>query len=468
MFGGAVSQGHAFSLLGPYAIKGGNVWQVPRLGYNLPGDIGGPMNVAAGEEYRWNIRTVYYTYDRAFLDFFGTRGMREVEKAVQIINNLPPASVLNVDDYPNTAERINYQAGALGLIDLKSVALGVTLEEMGLADAERWVFCLRNRYVPGPGPFPVFYTVIRRNFDPITAAESPYINGRLWTYTDIIQLDPTRAWSYLFNTPIDPLDFGRFDPAATVGGQFSGFGYGSFYTGLTRDDVAAIKYMLRPDNRNIESALPGSTAAGFTFVGGGGGPWTIPTTNVITPPPGTGAATGLIDPAYHFGVDKLTFVRVDPSQYDPLTGGFFVPITNIYSETVVSNGVAFQQTVQRVLTAPDVLYTAEDLNLAAEPGLIPGNFWARTVTDPWPNNGTTLHAGPGVIVPTIQIIFNNVGFINIDVAFSSDEINVFGLNALPIFIYGAFDGTTNAPVIFSQGGNITIQQLEQLALGGIP
>ena len=28
-----------------------------------------------------------------------------------------------------------------------------------------------------------------------------------------------------------------------------------------------------------------------------------------------------------------------------------------------------------------------------------------------------------------------------------------------------FDGTTNEPVVFSQGGNITVQQLEQLALG---
>src|SRR5437763_2750568 len=111
-----VSRGHAFSGLGAYAIKGGIVWQVPRLGYNLPGDIGGPMNVAAGEEYRGNVKNVYYTYDRAFLDFFGTRGLQEVEKAVQIINNLPPASILNVDDYPMTAERINHQAGALVLL----------------------------------------------------------------------------------------------------------------------------------------------------------------------------------------------------------------------------------------------------------------------------------------------------------------------------------------------------------------
>src|SRR6266850_4322165 len=133
LLAGLMSQAHAFSLLGPYAIKGGNVWQIPRLGYNLPGDIGGPMNAAAGEEYRWNTKVLVYAYDTAFLDFFGTRGVEEIEKAVKIINDLPSASVLNVDDYPMTTERINFRAAALGLWDLKSTALAVTLEEIGLA-----------------------------------------------------------------------------------------------------------------------------------------------------------------------------------------------------------------------------------------------------------------------------------------------------------------------------------------------
>src|SRR5881396_1135079 len=105
LVGGLMPQANAFSLLGPYAIAGGNVWQVERLGYNIDGDIGGPMNVAAGEEYRWNTKIVVYGYDAPFLDFFGTRGMQEVEKAVKIINDLPPASTLNVDDYPMTTER---------------------------------------------------------------------------------------------------------------------------------------------------------------------------------------------------------------------------------------------------------------------------------------------------------------------------------------------------------------------------
>ena len=63
LLGGLMSQSHAFSLVGPYAIAGGDVWQVQRIGYNLGGDIGGPMNVAAGEEYRWNTPNLFYAYD---------------------------------------------------------------------------------------------------------------------------------------------------------------------------------------------------------------------------------------------------------------------------------------------------------------------------------------------------------------------------------------------------------------------
>src|SRR5947199_4041599 len=278
LLGGLMWQSHAFSLVGPYAIAGGDVWQVQRIGYNLGGDIGGPMNVAAGEEYRWNTPNLFYAYDAPFLDFFGTRGREEIEKAVKIINDLPPASLLNVDDYPMTGERINFRAAALGLFDLRSTALSLTLEEMGLASPERWVYCLRNRGVP-PSPLtppPAFFNVIRRNFDPVTAAESPYINGRLWTYIAI--LDGTTI-SITINQPVDPLDFGRFDPVSALRDAFSGFSVGSYFTGLTRDDVGAIKYTYRGDNKNFEAAVPGSKNAGVPAIiagRGGGSPCAIP------------------------------------------------------------------------------------------------------------------------------------------------------------------------------------------------
>jgi len=465
-----MAQARAFSLLGPYAINanGGAVWQVERIGYNLPGDIGGPMNAPAGEEYRWNTPNVYYAYDAAFLNFFGTRGVQEVEKAVKALNDLPVASLLNVDDYPMTSERVNFRAGALGLHDLKSWTMSLLLEEMGVAAPNRWVYALRNRYQPGPPRFPVFFTVIRRNFDPITAAESPYINGRLWTYVDIVDLD-TPARSFTVNTTLDPLDFGRFEPVSGLGGVWTGFGPGSYYTGLTRDDVGAIKFIYQAPNQNLEAAIPGSTnAGGFTPItggGGGGSPWSIPTTNVVAPP-GTVAPSGLVDPVLRPGVDKVTFIR---GEYDSILGQFFTPITDVRTDNFVTNGVARSQSILRQITVPDVLFTAGDINGPDSPGGIPIATAGRTGTGGWQNSDAigqaARRAGPGVIEPAVEIIYNNVGFLTIDEVFGFSGNAVIGPFVLPFFVWGAFDGTTNDPVVFSQGGNITLQQLEQLRLG---
>ncbi len=469
LFSGAW-RGNAFSLLGPYAIDAnGAVWQILRIGFNEPGDIGGPMNAAAGEEYRWNTPNVYYAYDAPFLTFFGSKGVEEIEKAIKIVNDLPPASQLNVDDYPMTAERSNFRAAALGLMDVKSVALKTLLEEMGLASPNRWIYTIRNRYQPGPNRFPVFFTVIRRNFDPITAAESPYINGRLWTYFDIIDPEPvvTPPGSFIAPTTLDPLDFGRFDPVAAALDN-AGFGIGSFFTGLTRDDVGAIKYIYQSANLNSEALLPGTTSAGFAPVvgGGGGSPWSIPSTNVVVVP-GTGGGSGLVDPVLRAGVDKVTFVR---AEYDSLLGQFFTPVTNVYVDTFVTNGVRRAQAVLRAVTVPDFLFTAADLNDVAEPGGIPVGGYARTVTTGWQNSDNIglnffRRSGPGVIRPPIQMTFNNVGFISVELVTGPAGNAVLGPNVLPWWLWGAFDGSTNDPVIFSPGGNITIQQLEQLRLG---
>jgi hypothetical protein len=286
----------------------------------------------------------------------------------------------------------------------------------------------------------------------------------LWTYIDIVDLD-NPAWSFTVNAQVDPLEFGRFDPVAAAfdGGAFS---IGSYFSGLTRDDVGGLKYMYQAANKNFEAVLPGSTNAGFGTVtgGGGGGPWTIPTTNVVVP--GTGAVSGLADPVVRFGVDKITFMRGD---YDSILGQFFTPVPVVYVDTFVTNGVERSQSVLRVVTTPDILYTARDLDLAAEPGGIPATVFRRTDTSGWQNDdGLTRaasRAGPGVIRPAIEIAFNNVGFVNLDTAVGPSGNPVIGLGALPYFLYGAFDGSTNEPVIFSQGGNITIQELEQLALG---
>src|SRR5881396_2499248 len=83
---GAVNSACAFSLIGPF-----DGWQVQRIGYNpLNTDLGGPMNL--GEEYRCIINTLTYGFDESFLNYFGQRGVEEVEKAIAILNALPQMS----------------------------------------------------------------------------------------------------------------------------------------------------------------------------------------------------------------------------------------------------------------------------------------------------------------------------------------------------------------------------------------
>ena len=106
-----------FSLLGPYKS-----WQTGSIGYNLTGDIGGPMGLF--EDYRWNIRTITYAFDQSFLLYFGTNGVNAISNAFAILGALTNVSDINPDLFPQTDMlRQNHRAAALGLLDLKSAAL---------------------------------------------------------------------------------------------------------------------------------------------------------------------------------------------------------------------------------------------------------------------------------------------------------------------------------------------------------
>jgi biopolymer transport protein ExbD len=53
-------------------------------------EVLGGMNL--GEEYRRNNPFISYAVDRNFLDYFGERGVQEIDKALKILNDLPPMS----------------------------------------------------------------------------------------------------------------------------------------------------------------------------------------------------------------------------------------------------------------------------------------------------------------------------------------------------------------------------------------
>jgi hypothetical protein len=129
----------------------------------------------------------------------------------------------------------------------------------------------------------------------------------------------------------------------------------------------------------------------------------------------------------------------------------FVALTNAFVDTYYTNGRARQQTLQRVITWPDILFRARDLgvdirNVPFPPGGSAYSFFPRLTavsdTSRWINhddiNGLTTMAGPGVIPPGATIDFGTVGrYLDLG-------------NPLPgsMYQWASFDGSTNEPVAF--------------------
>ncbi len=426
---GAVNSAWAFTPLGLF-----DTWQVERIGYNVAAnnDIGGPMNL--GDEYRWNIRTIYYGFDSSFKTYFGQRGVDEVRKAVAIINNLPPMSKVssNLLEFPTDTRRVNLQASALGLLDLKSVALGALVEQLGLASPERYVWCVRFRIEPTPT-----YNIIKRNFDPITLAPSSYVNDTLYTYTVI---DPLPQFANpvadAVEISVDPLAFQFTAVASTLGAiTTSSLLTGEFFTGLTRDDVGGLRYIYCGkgfyQNNNVET-LPtdaitnGISGRPFTPVGG----------------------TAAVNTALRSGIDKIVLKE---AKYDSVLG-VFRSGTNTYKDTYITNFHKINQTYQRPLTQPDIIFGAADLGAASIGRTTPGWIDNNAI------NSQVVNAGPGQIQPPTFITFGKAGPLFVNDPSALDEQSA-GQNV----VWGSFDGTTN---IFIYPEGTSISDLEQQVLGG--
>lgn len=476
----------AFSLIGPL-----EAWQTSDIGYAFPdaisiassGEVAGPKNL--GEEYRWNFPTIVYGFDASFLEYFGQRGVEAVEAAIKILNALPAASEMSEDlhEFPLDTRRINYQASALRIRDMKSWTLSALLEAMGLGAPERYVYTLRSRTVINLIPV---YVTIKRNFDPITREPSAYVNGTLYTY--VIQqtriAPPLDAWEAV-SISVDPFQptpssvsayIGMYTGAGDPRGQGVLFNPGLFYTGLTRDDAGGVKYLLRSSNLNVEN-LPTNSIAAFSSGGlnsssgtsGGGLPWAPvggansgQTTGGAAAAPG-GAAGGavagggtnsLVDLALRPGVDKLKFARAN---FDSLLGAFIFTNNTVYTDTYMTKGVLRKQLVQRTMAQPDILFSAADLGIdttSGEPFL-----YNRTLG--FQNNeannsapGGTALAGPGLIASPVEITFSKLGqfFLNIR---EGGELR--GSRSL---VWGSYDASTNAPIVFPSG--VSIQDLERI------
>lgn len=256
----------AFSLIGP--INEG--WQAPEIGYGVGGDLGAPKNI--GEEYRRNTPVLYYTMDVNFIEYFGTNGMKAIDDAFAVFNALTNVSSYSreLTEFPLAVTRENYQASALGLLDVKSSLMHVIVEQLGLADPERFVWTLHDRFDRGPAPCPATmeYFVVKRNWDLVPSPlnqlqSSSYVNGTLYSYYILEFCDPPNPLADAVEFAVDPLDFTYTTVASgtapfidSLNPQISLPGF--FYTGLTRDDVGGLRYLMRRDNYNWEDPGTGT------------------------------------------------------------------------------------------------------------------------------------------------------------------------------------------------------------------
>jgi hypothetical protein len=158
------------------------------------------------------------------------------------------------------------------------------------------------------------------------------------------------------------------------------------------------------------------------------------------------------------GIGGIKFVKRD---FDSLLNRFFYPITNAYTLNAITNNTLIPQRVERLVIRPDFLITAADLaTTPADPNLGAAAV-ARGITFDTNNiNPTVPFNGPGTIIPSTAFTFDKVGpiylnqftgfFLGGTFGFISAETNQF-----QILVWGSFDGTTNAPVVYPNGTSIT-------------
>ena len=269
LLAGARQSAFGFALGGPI----NEPYQVPTIGYNLPGDLNAPKNL--GEEYRRNTPVIYYAYDGNFWNYFGSNGVAVIDAAFGVFNDLTNASSYSreLTEIPYNTSRKNFKAEALALLDLKSITMQLIIEQLGLTEPVRYTWDLHDRYLtPGTTcPFGENYLIVKRNFDPAFGTSpdqlkpTSYVNGTLFTYEILEFCTGPDPLALAFPFAVDPTA-GSSAVAELNGfgqGGFSGFiisPYGSFYNGLTRDDVGGLRYLLRTNNVNFESAGPDSLA----------------------------------------------------------------------------------------------------------------------------------------------------------------------------------------------------------------
>jgi hypothetical protein len=180
----------------------------------------------------------------------------------------------------------------------------------------------------------------------------------------------------------------------------------------------------------------------------------------------TNAPASLLRP----GISKLRFQRIGGTTF---TGNGFA-FTNRYTTSFYTNGFLTNAVFQIVQTQPDILIRAVDLGTFNDsvlpiqyrrgPATPVGGFANGFINNAALNSTDPTQGGPGTIVGPLNFDFNKIGpsLINEFPGFVTEASALeFGFQP---FMWGLFDGSTNAPIVFPK--DISLEQIELLTTGG--
>ncbi|HSH93002.1 MAG TPA: hypothetical protein VK968_02575, partial [Roseimicrobium sp.] len=260
------------------------------------------------------------------------------------------------------------------LYDLKSAAMSEVIQTLGLGQPVRSVWMIYSTRIVTNGAWVTTnFFIVQRNFDPELLVPSTVINGASYGY-DIREYSFPGGTTNFFDATEVQNDPTAFAGNAVADGQSL---TGNYFTGLSYDDAGGLRFLYNPTNIRTEPLLSDVQ---------------------ITP--------GQIGTGQRPGINKLQLIRAS--------------VTNLtFPDRVFSNGILVTQMLTRVVSKPDILFTAEDLGMNHYSSTSPAwkshvtRVKRRTADGVW-HNASGLNAnpgrdGPGIIGPGWVINFSPLG-----------------------------------------------------------
>ena len=288
----------AFVMIGPMATNRLTTTNAGPTAINLnyTDDLGGPKERKSF--YRWNMPSLTYAFDASFINYFGLEGRSAINEAMGVINdffsNEDYAGMSNLDlaasghgfhgNYNTTW--INTTAQNLGILDIKSLTLGLMVNQLGLGNPHRYAFSIRDATTNQASTI-INFRVRLNNFDPITENPIDMINNVKYSYRlvhDGTNSVGINSPNFIMPSSADMEEFttdtggNAWTAVAGIADAFYGntalfwtdtptlYNFGVYYDGknamgdkykprhaLTYDDAGGLRYLYRKDNYVYET-----------------------------------------------------------------------------------------------------------------------------------------------------------------------------------------------------------------------